>query len=528
VHQFVHVLYQETLYGALTAKRKMLLHERIGEALVGRYGTRTAPAAAELAFHFDRARKSNRAVPLYLQAAENATSRFAHPQAEAYCDRALALVKSLPEGERDALLVSIFHSRGSARFTMSRFVDAIADFDEMRQCAERLQDRDREAHALCLLGEGLFFTKQNEALEQRVEQVLTIANEHHLRGRAADARWLLGLQRVCYGRVDEGHRLLEKSDREAEALGLDSVRVRARAWLTQVWFFRSEYERVLANSKLVEAMAIEQHDAIALLANYFYTGLAQANFGRIREGIATLEHGSRTAEKNYDLFWLGRFPNCIGWVYHEAFDFERALRVNEEGAGIARETGFLEGEANSRLNVGLAALELGELDRAEACFLEVEELFRRDDWYKWRYRLRLETGWSELHLRRGDLREATARGQMGLELAEKAGAAKHLAIAHQKLGKVALLEDRIPDAEKHLRKAVELTRDREAPHASWRTHLSLAELYQATNRPEEAAASCKTALHILGYLAENASERERETILGSKLVRDLRARFVGP
>jgi len=526
VHQFVHVLYQETLYGALTAKRKMLLHERIGEALERRYGGRTAQGAAELALHFDRARRPGRAVPFYLQAAENATSRFAHPQAEAYCARALVLAKSLPDAERDTLLLPIFLSRGSARFAMSRFADATADFDEMRQCAERLKDPDREAHALCLLAEGAFFTKQNDTLEERVEQVFEIADENRLPGRAAHARWLLGLQRVCYGRVDEGHRLLEKSDREAEAVGLDAVRVRARVWLTQVWFFRSEYERVLANSKRVEAMAIEHHDAFALLVNYFYTGLAQANFGRLHEGVTTLEYGSRTAEKNHDLFWLGRFPNCMGWVHHEAFDFERALQVNEEGVGIARETGFLEGEANSRLNVGLAAIELSELDRAEACFLEVEDVFRRDDWYKWRYRLRLESGWSELHLRRGDLAEATARARMGLELAERVGATKHLALSHRQLGRIALLEDRIPEAEKHLLKAVELTRDREAPLASWRAHLSLAELYEATSRREEAAASYKTALHILSYLAENAAEREKSSILGSKLVRDLRQRFV--
>ena len=115
---------------------------------------------------------------------------------------------------------------------------------------------------------------------------------------------------------------------------------------------------------------------------------------------------------------------------------------------------------------------------------------------------------------------------MGLELAERVGATKHLALSHRQLGRIALLEDRIPEAEKHLLKAVELTRDREAPLASWRAHLSLAELYEATSRREEAAASYKTALHILSYLAENAAEREKSSILGSKLVRDLRQRFV--
>ena len=90
-HNFVHVLYQNILYDTLTLKRRMLLHERVGGALEGYFGVHGGPAAAELAQHFDRARKPKRALPYFIKAAENAVSKFAHAQGEAYCNRAVEL-----------------------------------------------------------------------------------------------------------------------------------------------------------------------------------------------------------------------------------------------------------------------------------------------------------------------------------------------------------------------------------------------------------------------------------------------------
>ena len=518
-HRFVHVLYQETLYGGLAAKRRMLLHERVGRSLERRHGSRATSVAAELAVHFDRARKSSEAVSYYLRAAENATTKFAHVQAVVYCDRALELARGLPDQDRQ--LMAIHQARGSAGYVMSRFEEGKADFEQMLACAERLGDPDGEAHALCLVADCDFFLKENDNLEKQIERALRIAEQHDLPHRAVPGRTLLGLQRTCYGRLDEADELLERAAKDAKTLNLGGDRARNLAWLTQLWFFRGEYERVLAASKQTEALAIEHHDAFSLLCSHFFTGLSQVNLGKLAEGVRTLREGSSTSEKNNDLFWLGRFPNCLGWAYHEALDFERALPINEEAITLARQTGFLEGEANSAVNVGLASIELGDLEQARTCFLQAEDIFTRDDWYRWRYRLRLENGWSDLYVRLGDLAQARSHASNCQKSAQRTGARKHLALAHRQLGRIALLESNIADAEKHLNKAIDLTSDLQAPLAAWRSYLSAADLYDATHRSDQAATSRATALQILKNLAESADEGMGAAILQSKTVRDL-------
>ncbi len=509
------------MYRGLTAKRKMLLHERVGRHLESLHGSRATTVASALALHFDRARKPSEAVSYYLSAAENATSKFAHVQAVAYCDRALELAEGLPAEERDRRLIAIHQARGNACYTMSRFQEAVADFEVMLTCAERLGDPDAEAHALCLLADANFFMKESDKVEHYVERALRIAEQHNLPHRASLARMVLGVQRNCDGQLDEADVLFHRVDQDAQQLNLGDVRARNLAWLTQLWFFRGDYERFLTHTKQTEALCLEHHDAFALVMHYLFRGLTEANFGNLADGLRTLREGSSTAEKNNDLFWLGRFPNCVGWIYHEALDFERALAANNEAITIARQTGFLEGEANSQVNVGLAALELGDFERARQSFLQVEDVFARDDWYKWRYRLRLENGWSDLYIRLGDLAEARAHATSWQKSAENTGSRKHLALAHRQLGRVALLEDHVAAAEKHLRIAVDLTRDLQAPLAAWRCNLSLGDLFAATHRPDEAAVSRATALQLLRNLADNADSDTRTALLKSKTVRDL-------
>src|SRR5207247_3394671 len=50
-YSFLHALYQEVVYGRVTAGRRVGLHRRLGERLEAAYGARTEEIAAELAVH---------------------------------------------------------------------------------------------------------------------------------------------------------------------------------------------------------------------------------------------------------------------------------------------------------------------------------------------------------------------------------------------------------------------------------------------------------------------------------------------
>jgi hypothetical protein len=86
------------------------------------------------------------------------------------------------------------------------------------------------------------------------------------------------------------------------------------------------------------------------------------------------------------------------------------------------------------------------------------------------------------------------------------------------------MEDSVADAEKHLTAAIDLTRDLQAPLAAWRIYQSLGELYDATRRRDQARTSFATALQILKFLAENAEERSKISILESETARELEQR----
>jgi len=520
-HNFVHVLYQNTLYDTLTLKRRMLLHERIGGVLERHFGVRGGPAAAELALHFDRARKPKRALPYYIKAAENAVSKFAHAQGEAYCNRAVELAMKLPEDERDRPLLDILKTLGKILFAMTRLEDAASVFQQALECAERLGEAGSQIDVLLSESEALFYSKMNDQLEHKVERILAMAEVHGQGGATAAAHLILGMQRVCYGHLDEASRFFRQAEQEAREAQFLPVLARTTMWRGAVMFFRSDYDRALQTLKKAEGLAIENHDGFFLLSSLFFQGMALGSSGHLADGLQTTERGFDLAAKNHDLLWLGRFPNCRAWIHAEAFDHETALELNREAVVIARETGFLEPEANSRINLGIVATRLGELDLARQSFLDADDLFQRDEWFKWRYRLRLLCAWADLLLEQGDCNGALDKASLGLEAAEKAGARKYCAQANLLLGRIALTEDQITDAERYLTAAIAHTNDLQSPIMAWKTYAALGDLHRATHRDDEARDDYGAAHQLLLLMAEQSPEPLRKSILASEEARSL-------
>jgi serine/threonine protein kinase/predicted ATPase len=94
---FVHVLYQNALYAALTPARKAAWSAAAARALLGHYGEKSPTVATELALLFEAARDPAQAATHYLHAAENAVRVSASREAVVLARRGLALLQTLPE-----------------------------------------------------------------------------------------------------------------------------------------------------------------------------------------------------------------------------------------------------------------------------------------------------------------------------------------------------------------------------------------------------------------------------------------------
>ena len=98
-YRFAHGLVQETLYEQVSRARRVRLHARVGETLLGLHGPEDPEYVPELARHAWAAvpvMGAEAALRYVLAAADHAMARLAYEQAEQQLRRALELLESLP------------------------------------------------------------------------------------------------------------------------------------------------------------------------------------------------------------------------------------------------------------------------------------------------------------------------------------------------------------------------------------------------------------------------------------------------
>ncbi len=91
---FGHALYQEVLYGLLSAGQRARSHLRIARRLEQAYGAKAPRIALELAMHFERGGDNRRAAEHLNGAADTAISRGSSREALAHVEKALKLLKT--------------------------------------------------------------------------------------------------------------------------------------------------------------------------------------------------------------------------------------------------------------------------------------------------------------------------------------------------------------------------------------------------------------------------------------------------
>ena len=96
-YRFVHVLYQNVLYGSLSVSRRVQLSKATGETILKLQKGAPGPFASELGFLFEAARDSDKASQFFSAAARNAAKVFANHEAAVLARRGLSLLAKVEE-----------------------------------------------------------------------------------------------------------------------------------------------------------------------------------------------------------------------------------------------------------------------------------------------------------------------------------------------------------------------------------------------------------------------------------------------
>jgi predicted ATPase len=103
-YRFRHYLFQHYLYHRLDVTERAYLHEAVGSVLEGLYGEHSEQIAVQLAYHYEQAGVTEKAVTYLLQAGERAQRLSANQEAIRHLSQGLMLLANLPDSPPRARL----------------------------------------------------------------------------------------------------------------------------------------------------------------------------------------------------------------------------------------------------------------------------------------------------------------------------------------------------------------------------------------------------------------------------------------
>ncbi len=521
-YRFAHALYQNLLYGDLVNKRRIALHLQAGERLAQHYGNRSPHIATQLALHFERGRDFPRAVEYLVHAGDNASKLYGYAEAEKHYTRALDLTEKLPANEQTKWLLTLYHKRGTVNHALSRFPKAVADFTGMLEQARSLDSLEEQSAALNALTTTLFFSHRLEETEMWAAEALTVAQRAGSEKLRLDTMMLLALKHLCYGELMEAKPILDDAIENARALNHKPALLSALTWRGCLHFFQSEYQSALELTGEARRLASELRDGFLMLTALFFRGLTEGNLGRMSAALSTLNEAMDKARRNGDLFWFPRLPNCIGWIHRELQDFEGAFKYDQRGREVGRECKVLEAEANSLINLGIDYTQTGDHAKTHAAFLEVEDIFARDAWFRWRYNIRFQAATAEHWLSQEKLELAREWVSRLLDTATHFGARKYVAVAHQVMARVAVASNDLQEAEQEFGAALEELRQHPAPLVKWKTLAEFGRLKLQLEDEVAAKEAFAQAAKIVRLIAETINDETlKEGFLSSAAVQEI-------
>ena len=229
-------------------------------------------------------------------AASNAARLYANEEAVALTQRAIAAADRLTGNARYSRVLAANLQMGQIHVLISRFEDAIADFEEAERVAAEACDVENRVRAICGGAMALF------SLRREGERASELAASSHSLVAQASADAVLAVARMNSGDVAAAELRFNRAIPvlRQEKLWVQSLdTISARSLLHHM---RLEYDQIEETS----AWAIEQARKLGasfyVLENLFFWAMALANNGRLTQAAGALREGMRLAEQNGERF----------------------------------------------------------------------------------------------------------------------------------------------------------------------------------------------------------------------------------
>ncbi|MGX2030586.1 MULTISPECIES: AAA family ATPase [Methylocaldum] len=518
---FRHSLYREILYRRLAPGRRMQLHRSTGECLENGYGEKSKTIAAELANHFEQGKQLSKAIMYLRLASENAVSRYANREAIDYISHALRLSESLPEAEREALIMELLFRRGVVKRSMDDTDGAMEDFSAIRKLAVSAGLPLWELKALIEQGRVCYWMDRPRCLAlvtEAVERALDLKDEMiEILVRGSWAGWHNTLQgwsehyiRDCRKAMD-----MARATRNRELLNASLT------LHSSFEYARADYRSAIALAR--EAMEIAQNrgDALQYMVCEALCIRSMLHIGEWGEARRHIAKALEMAERNGNVFAIIHFTLLMSWLHEQALDYEGARSLCQAAMEKMHDQRDSSNAFFGLIRSGAAHLGLRQHAEAFESFAKADQLLDACqglmDWY---LRPLFHLGLGEYWLTQGQWEKAEEQANKVCELSALPPDPAYLALGHRLLAEVAMGRKALDTAGAEVEQALSHLGTIEAALAAWRVYATAAELDSRRGRLPEAETYRHRSAAILRGLAESMDEADclRQSLLRHPLL----------
>jgi class 3 adenylate cyclase/tetratricopeptide (TPR) repeat protein len=503
-YMFNHALTHDVAYSTLLGERRKALHRAVAAAITELYADRLDERWGVLAHHHEAGEDWPRALDCRLRAGAQASADCANKVALDHYDRAVSIADRLGDAGLPELAAAL-KGRGATLFVLGDPTRAAADFERLRQEAQRARDRALEGTALLYAGSMNIYGGRGGVAEERFRTALALAGDD-MPGLKGAINAMLGnlLLRAGPERQPEGDACLG----EAMAIADQITDPMGRAFLAIMTVARRSWQGRFDDALATAAQfgpAVDGGGFAAFKTQLRWArSLARAGRGQYRAALDELAAVLAVCERNGDALAMGRCLNTLGWIHGDLQDPERALALNRRCLEVTAERDP-EVSANAHLNAADALVALGRWQEADEEFERVETFVRtatgHDRRMSWRYGQHLFANRGTLHLRRGDVARAATAAASCLDLAERSGSRKYIAAARRLGALVRQASGETTAAHAEIDAALALAREVANPPQLWATLEAATEIRAAAGDQAGAAAARDERAAVIARVA---------------------------
>ncbi|ATB35862.1 adenylate cyclase [Cystobacter fuscus] len=400
-YTFKHAIVREVAYDTVLKRERRAFHGWIAEWLQARGGERSREHLGLLADHLEASGQGERAATFLRRAAEEALSLFAHAEARAFLQRALALSTEDNVTERYAIVAA----RERVHAIQGERREQHMALDHMEEWAERLDDDRRRTEAA--LRRALYAVEVGEFAmgEQAVQRAIRLAQQQGDVASEALAHLSWGrMLRHLRGDFTSAREHLERSLALAESARLPQLEVESLLNLSAVMHEGGELSASLQPIQRVIPFCQSMGDRWLECSARRYLAYVRKSLGDFAASRAGFEQTLQFSRVIGYRFWEAMDYTNLARIHYHLGDPAGALELSEQGLRIGEDIGSLRYQGYAWMSRGLA---LGALERLS----EAREAYQRSRDIRARIRMpHLEheamTGLAAVALMGGELHEA--------------------------------------------------------------------------------------------------------------------------